>query len=109
MGCYINPKGMTKEQFLKKYGERVDRVPEWQTIPQDKLPVCIVDNTMFTAAGVCYDEHEIEEFLVDLGIDGRPHAWFIVPVVELVKVSPLFAVKHYYDHFKLGLVGRPSP
>lgn len=40
-----------------------------------ELPVCLVDNGAFTAAGIAYDPRERDDFLRD---DGRTKYWFAV-------------------------------
>lgn len=65
MGYYINPKdGSTKEQFLEKHGTKItsDEVRKFD-FSSDHLPVCLVDNGPFTAAGIAYDQREAAEFL----------------------------------------------
>lgn len=88
MGCYINPLGGTKEQFLMKNGKEVwQSVFSWEDKPENCLPVVLVDNKMFTAAGVCYSKRELEAFteLSDL----RPKRYFYVAISALEDVSPI--------------------
>lgn len=92
MGIYINPKGMTKEDFL---GGLLDEgkaklIPyhpgaHFQTAeqcrqPEDMVVVCLVDNGGFTAAAIAYNKGELRAFLHD---DGRPKAFFAVAVSAL--------------------------
>lgn len=77
MGYYIDPEKESKENFLKTNGEEIN----WSVVKkfdysQEKLPVCLVDNGAFTAAGIVYDRQEAEAFL---NPDGRPKRWFLVP------------------------------
>ena len=83
MGCYINPKNMTKETWLKKYAtSQAGPTP----ITSYVVPVCLVDNGMFTAAGVAYDQREIEAFTFP---DNRPKIWYSAMRVDLYEVSDL--------------------
>lgn len=90
MGCYINPNNETKEEFLKREGKEVisDYVSgNFKFIKQEgKLPVVLVDNGRFTAAGIAYTEREFERFV---RYDNRPKRIFIVPIEKLKKVSPV--------------------
>ena len=82
MGFYINPENMSKEEFLEKHGKKI--------IPFDfslfdfngpVLPVCLVNNSWMTAAGIGYDRHEAERFLNDGS--GRPKTWYLVSKTDL--------------------------
>ena len=52
MGCYVNPTDIPKEQWLSNYEAFRDRT--WSLVPSGYLPVCMIDNGVFTAAGVAY-------------------------------------------------------
>ncbi|MBR3655258.1 MAG: hypothetical protein IKR34_02110 [Candidatus Gastranaerophilales bacterium] len=90
MGCYIDPKNETKEEFLKREGEEVESDYITQNFrfikKQDKLPVILVDNGPFTAAGVAYIESEFERFT---RYDNRPKRFYLVPIEKLKTVSPI--------------------
>jgi hypothetical protein len=83
MGCYINPRNQTKEEFLREHGEPTSTPCE---VTETHLPVVLVNNGPFTAAGVAYDNREREAFLYP---DPRPKQWFRVSREELRKVSDL--------------------
>ena len=81
MGAYINPPNETKEDFLKREGTPY--------IPMDgrspgHMPVVLVDNGMFTAAAIAFDENEEEYFAQP---DNRPMIWFQVEIEKLLTVS----------------------
>lgn len=82
MGFYINPTDQTKEDFLFKNGHLI-RDKHAKDVLSGKLfegkflPVCLMDNGPFTAAGIAYDEAEIEAFQVEG--DRRPKTWFAIP------------------------------
>lgn len=87
MGYYIDPKEGTKEAWLAKYGRPLTGRPEWKsTAKSGELPVCLVDNRSFTAAGVCYSERETMEFARS---DGRRKSWFVVPINHLIEVGAI--------------------
>lgn len=90
MGIYINPtNGQTKEEWLKEHAtdpkEPLMRACEdinYQSVKEaGYLPVCLIDNGGFTAAGVAYNEDELKVFITRNG--GRPTTWFLVPIEKL--------------------------
>ncbi len=83
MGEYINPPSESKEAFLERDGEPVgvsDLIGF--DFGGSKLPVVLVNNGGFTAAGIAYDRRELQAFLHP---DPRPKQWFLV---EKEKLSP---------------------
>jgi hypothetical protein len=84
MGCYVNPKDMTKEQWLHLNGDKYD-YPDWET--DDTRWVCLVDNGPFTAAGVCFDEVELRNF--NRTDDNRYKEWYLVEIDKLREVSDI--------------------
>lgn len=93
MGMYINPNGMTKESWLAKNGTPVKNKDlenfDWNS---DEVPVALMDNGMFTAAGVCYNQREFAVFNSD---DGRRKIWFTVSKEKLKQVCP-FDYNNYF-------------
>lgn len=97
MGCYINPENCEKEDFLAEHGELIYDVDEFTNnafflnfnsiLKQNKLPVVLVDNHVFTAAGVCYNEMEFKAFTNPR--DGRRRQLFLVNIKDLIDVCPL--------------------
>ena len=77
MGFYINPKVGTKEEYVKKH-RIAQPFQGWEGRPKGSLPVCIVNNGPFTAAGVCFDELEYAAF--NSPDDYRPKSWYYLPV-----------------------------
>jgi hypothetical protein len=49
----------------------------FQDVPDDKALICVVQNSMFDAAALCYSEEEFEEFK-DISHDPRPRTWVLV-------------------------------
>lgn len=85
MGAYINPPDMSKEKWLSiNGGDVLNGAPEWETVPLGHLPVCLVDNGTFTAAGICYTEDVLNQFA---RFDGRPKLWLFVETEKLHTVS----------------------
>lgn len=90
MGAYINPpRPQTKEQFLEANGIPVslEEVRDWNARPEGCLPVCLVDNGYFTAAGICYSPAELKVFTAPG--DPRPASFFYVEQDKLLEVSDL--------------------
>jgi len=83
MGAYVNHQ-MGKEIWLITHGEEVPYV-DWD-LPKGYLPVILVDNGPFTAAGIAYTKEELEAFTSPS--DGRPKRFFIVAIEKLHEVSP---------------------
>ena len=81
MGYYINPSDKSKEDFLKEKGTPVpaQQIREF-AFTDDRLPVCLVNNGGFTAAGIAYDPGERDVFMYP---DGRPKRWFLVSKADL--------------------------
>lgn len=88
MGCYIDPQNEDKEIFLAREGREVESdyiSQNYKTIKEKgDLPVVLVDNGPFSAAGVAYTEREFERFV---RYDNRPKRFFIVPIEKLKEVS----------------------
>lgn len=87
MGYYINPKdGSSKEEWLKAHAQEITEDLALQVDTNgDSLPVCLVDNGMFTAAGIGYCSREVEVFAMP---DGRPKQWYLAKVADLLTVCP---------------------
>lgn len=86
MGIYINPKNMSKEQFLLNHGEEVFEITPkaiWDKRPGGSLPVVLVNNGPFTAAGVCDSLQELSAFLHPG--DHRPKTLFYVKIQHLLE------------------------
>ena len=61
MGYYINPQdGRTKEQWLRDEAREVP--PSELTLTPAELPVVLIDNGPFTAAGIAWCVEELVEF-----------------------------------------------
>lgn len=89
MGHYVNPTHLTKEEWLTTYGTPVPREvgADWNKCPQDCLPVVLVDNGRFSAAGIAFDRDELACMDYREG-DPRPRLFYYVPRQALQSVVP---------------------
>jgi len=91
MGLYLEPEG-NKLEWLKKNAEELSPtiyIPikyDFSSIPKDKVLVCLVDNYIFQAAGVAYDEREFIEF--NSPDDDRPKTWFLIDREKARAIAP---------------------
>lgn len=83
MGWYINPEGETKEAFLRREGKEVKDI-DWIKIPQGQIPVVLIDNGFFTAAGIACSQDELHAFT--LSDDPRPKTFYLVPTEKILEV-----------------------
>ena len=81
MGAYINPADQSKEDWLKEHAILAEKTPESINEKPDYLPVCLVENFVFTAAGIAFDERELQAFVYP---DGRPKTWYWAPKEKLM-------------------------
>ena len=89
MGYYINPPGQTKEQWLKAYAIEIGENGARSHTAGDNLVVCLVDNGWMTAAGICYDDHERDMFMLpDTDGHQRPRKWYVVSRAQLSPYLP---------------------
>ena len=86
MGYYINPPNETKEVFLQREGKIIKNIA-WEDIPKGYLPVVIVDNGSFTAAGIAYSKREFIHFISS--DDRRPKKIYLVEIEKLKLVSDI--------------------
>jgi hypothetical protein len=64
MGYYVNPRNESKESFLRREGIVAPHTPKttWESVPKGFLPVTLINNGAFSAAGVAYCAKELETF-----------------------------------------------
>jgi hypothetical protein len=93
MGYYVNPSDCTKETWLSDFGIEIPPIKlskvreSWKALfKRSYLPVVLVNNAMFSAAGIAYSERELEAFLQPN--DKRPKRFFKVPCKALYGVCP---------------------
>jgi len=87
MGAYINPKGRSKESWLEEFGELIETPPKTVDLSSEFLPVCLMDNGPFTAAGIAFNQLELDAFTVKS--DTRPKIWYMAHKEALLDVSNL--------------------
>jgi hypothetical protein len=85
MGMYINPRDMSKEEWLVKNGMLIP-TPDVHRFEDDDVAVCLVDNGDFSAAGIAYSERELAAFKFP---DPRLKMWFAVPISKLIEVGAI--------------------
>ena len=83
MGFYVNPPNETKEAFLSREGLEVPKA-DWDKVPKDSIPVVLINNGMFAAAGIAFSQREYGEFTAN---DGRPKKIFIVKKSKLKEIG----------------------
>jgi hypothetical protein len=105
MGCYVNPKDVSKESWLIDNGTRVgqvanvelDNIPSFHSFDADCLPVILIDNGHFNAAGVAFSNSEYKVFTNPL--DGR--ARIIYSVKQDLLMDPNVSdLKDYAKHIE---------
>lgn len=94
MGYYINPPTGTKEEWLKENGIASDLKEGWTCVYnhlgyEDYLPVVLIDNGPFTAAGIAFSEREFEAFTIPE--DKRKKTFWLVKIEDLCKGCNDFA------------------
>jgi hypothetical protein len=80
MGYYIETNGVkNKAEFIvKNYGGiRVTRPSNFNQIASDEALITVVDNGMFEAAALIYDEGEFDAFVNDFS-DPRRHEFVLM-------------------------------
>lgn len=96
MHYYINPMDISKDLWLALNGLNLLHAPAEhktrlydETDAEEKLyyAVCLVDNGLFTAAAIAYDQRELEAF--DSDRDSRPKKWFYVEKEKLLPFCPI--------------------
>ena len=89
MGYYVNPPNQSKESWLKANCEPFSSKPDsWnEGIKRGLLPVVLIDNTIFTAAGIGFSPEEFDEFTNP--DDTRPKSIYWVQISKLLEVSDL--------------------
>lgn len=94
MGAYVNPRNESKEMWLTRFAEMVDwkpgeELPSFVSFTREgNLPVILVDNGLFTAAGIGFDEREYK-MMTDCTTDTREKLLFSAPKDKLLEVSNL--------------------
>jgi len=123
MGVYVNPHNMEKEDFLRQYGTliEVDMLMDgfgegkyddhtqavWASRELHRLPVVLMDNGPFTAAGIAFSEKELGEFLDGRG-DQRDKNVYWVDIKDLSRACDAGALARYLAHAGTSYTGLES-
>lgn len=88
MGFYINPLNESKQSFLDRVSTKIQQPLSYNDVSDDTAIICLVDNGVFSAAGIVFSERELKAFTYNVN-DDRPKTWYIVPRNELYQVSEI--------------------
>jgi hypothetical protein len=100
MGYYINPPDCTKEHWLATKGTVISRPLSLDDVGPNHLPVCLVDNGPFRAAGIAYSQSELDAWNQDeLDGDRRPRTWYRVSKEALAPYLPAETPAIQVTHF----------
>lgn len=78
MGFYIQvPDRLKKARQLVSLhkAEIIQRPQFFGSVPEGKALICVIDNGIFEAAGLCYSEDEFEDMSTN---DGRARTWVLM-------------------------------
>jgi hypothetical protein len=92
MGFYIEvPMQQVGDHFNKAdqleafYGaKRLPGAPD--QLPDEGVLICVVQNRLFEAAGICYDNYELQVFADPT--DDRPKVWLVMERSKVVELCP---------------------
>ena len=92
MGAYVNTANQDKEVWLKLNGLQltelqVEKGIKYKDIPAGKMLVVLLFNPMFTAAGICFNEREFNDFTDPE--DDRAKEYYLVYIDKLYEESDL--------------------
>lgn len=89
MGVYLNPRGMTKEEWLRQHAREVT-LDEWTWEKREpgQMPLCAVE-IPYPAVLICYFRREMERALPRPGRDERPRRYYFAPIAEVRKQPDL--------------------
>ena len=82
MTIYLNPTGMTKEDFLQKHGRKISQQNAGEYNLDDHRAVCVVCLVgTFTAAGILNGQRDFKDFTDP--DDLRPKAFYVVNTADV--------------------------
>lgn len=89
MGSYVNPKTESKESFLTRKGVEmtIEEIKKFDFTDNTIFPVILINNGIFTAAGVAFNKGELNEFTRPA--DPRPRKCYLVELEDLKEVSDI--------------------
>ena len=95
MGDYINPKVGTKEEYLTENAESItfETFKSFNDFEEDTVPVVLVNNGLFTAAGIMFNQNELNEWVELLKDDYRPRSYFLISKEAALIASPSYGYR----------------
>jgi hypothetical protein len=91
MGCYIQTGRNThKAAHLIAVGARFINKPDAFEVPEGKVLICVVENGLFDAAAVIFDEREFTDFSVN-DHTGRARTWLLMDKSAVLAIAPYAA------------------
>ena len=88
MGCYMEPEGESKLDFLNRKGKEItfEELLKYSWMKEQKqFPVVYFKNqNIVEVAGILYCEKELKRLIEDRGLGDR---YFLVDLVDLLNVS----------------------
>lgn len=96
MGLYLEPQ-INKRNWLDENANFLigcvgNSNIDFDSLPENKVFVCLVYNGFFLAAAVAFNEREFEEFNTP---DGRPKYWYSVDKEKAKSIAP-----NWDDYFR---------
>lgn len=93
MGCYIEPKNESKQEFLNREGKEVSLeyiIQNYDTLLKNNLyPVCRIEHAVdIIAVPILYNKEEILRLLKTYGITNK-NKYYIISLENLRKVSSI--------------------
>ena len=92
MGDYINPIEGTKEEYLTENAESIslESFKSFDDFDGDNVPVVLVNNGLFTAAGIMFNQKEHNCWVEILEEDFRPRNYFLISKEAACIASPSY-------------------
>lgn len=91
MGIYIEtpmPKRKAEQIVNIYHGTTIlAHQPEKFNVPKDKMLICVVNNGMFDAAALVYNEREYKGFTLPSDRDPRPKTWLLMDRSTALKAA----------------------
>lgn len=90
MGYYIEtPSRYDKAYQLQALHGATIHTGSFEDVPAGRTLVCVVQNGLFDAAGIVYDEDEYQAF--NYYPDPRPKTWLTLPTEKVLELNPSVA------------------
>lgn len=88
MGCYIDLPGKRghAEKLMALGAVEVGPPESIAEVPKGTVLICVVQNSVFDAAGVAYSEAEFQRMVG--GMNGREHTWLLLDRPIALDLNP---------------------